>query len=181
MLYKFQPFSVTKELGKEYNAHCAIVPNDHDWILILDYDAMVLDPITYQVIENAIKRYPETDIFGAITNRVGLSYQRRLPMLDTNTNLEYHKAEALKLGRKHLDGFSIQCSYVAGFFLLFKKSYWNKYRFQETIIDKKGNFFDWNFCRPAYRDNKNCKVIQGAYIWHTYRLGKDPKDNSHLQ
>src|SRR5687768_4197419 len=57
MLYKFQPFSTTKDLGKEYNSHCQLVPNSDDWILILDYDCMILCGETYQVIENAIHAY----------------------------------------------------------------------------------------------------------------------------
>src|SRR5688572_5395349 len=75
-LYKFQPFATDKQIGREYNGHCQLVPNNDDWILILDYDCQILCPQTYQVIENAIKRYPDTAIFGALCNRVAYSHQR---------------------------------------------------------------------------------------------------------
>lgn len=58
MLYKLQPFSTSKELGREYNKHVAMVPNPDDFVLILDYDCMILTTETYTVIEAAIERYP---------------------------------------------------------------------------------------------------------------------------
>jgi len=72
MIYRFQPFSTTKDLGIEYNAHCSLVPNPEDWIMITDYDAMILSPLTYKVIDKAIENNPDALIFGAMPLRCDL-------------------------------------------------------------------------------------------------------------
>lgn len=176
MIYRFQPFSITKELGKEYNAHCSAVPNPDDWILITDYDTLFLTTKTFDVINTAIARYPYTEIFGAVTNRVGYSFQRITREQSENDSILYHMAIAEDRARVFADGRAYTTYQVGGFFLLFRKSYWMKSPFQDTIVDKNGKFFDYNFCLKA----KRMRIILGAYLWHTYRLGKDHKDKSHL-
>lgn len=177
MIYRFQPFSTDKKLGEVYNAHCSLVPHDDDWIQLTDYDAMILTPDTYRVIERAVARYPDTDIFGAITNRVGYTSQRLLPMMDTNYNMEYQIATAKGLASRYGAGEVKVAKAVAGFFLLFKKSYWKKNPFQPFIFDKRGYTFDQVFCRRANKMN----IILGAYLWHSYRLDKDFHDKEHLK
>jgi len=181
MIYKFQPFSITKELGKEYNGHCELVPNDDDWILIIDYDCMILTPKTYQVIENAIKKYPDTLVFGALCNRLGLQSQRLEKQPDENDSIMHHMLRAEALADWYADGECVDANQAAGFFLLFRKSYWKENRFQDTLMTPMGNLFDWIFTRQAGKVSGGIKIILGAYLWHTYRLGKDWKDKSHLR
>lgn len=181
MLYKFQPFSTTKELGKEYNAHCALVPNADDWIMILDYDAMVLVPDTYKVIEAAIARHPDTVIFGAMCNRISYPYQRISKEPSENDSVISHMSIARELAIKYADGECRDARTVAGFCMIFRKSYWEQSPFQSRIFDENGNIFDYNFCRLAMKSGWPIRVIKGAYLWHTYRLGKDYKDKSHLK
>lgn len=183
MIYKFQPFSVTKELGKEYNAHCALVPDDEDWILILDYDAMVLDPRAYAIMEKAIAKYPGTEVFGCFTNRVGYAHQRikqSLPMDDRDSMCEM-LIEARDRADRYQDGECVSANLAAGFFMLFQKKYWQKVKFQEKIWEPGGRLFDWNFCYPAY-ERRAVKLILGIQVWHTYRLlQNDYRDASHLK
>ncbi len=178
MIYKFKPFSTSKKLGQEYNAHCALVPNDDDWIAIMDYDCMMLTPSTWAIIEKAVLKYPDTTIFGAVTNRVGLSYQRA--GLFTEQRIIEHHTHAEKLAADYPNGECKDARFVAGFFLMFKKSYWAKHPFAETIMDHRGNLFDYTFCRPAMKTGK-IRVILGAYFLHYYRMHKDSTDQSHLK
>lgn len=177
--YKFQPFSTTKEIGNELNAHCAMVPNSDDWILILDYDCMILTPATYQVIENAIAQYPDTAVFGAYTNRVAYHHQRLAPMSD-NDSIQYH----INIAKEMAEKFPFECEpakNVAGFFMLFRKSYWEKWPFQDKIINEFGYLFDRHFCLHARRNNLPIRIIKGAYVWHSYRIDKNYRDKSHLK
>lgn len=176
MIYKFQPFSTTKELGKEYNAHCALVPNDDDWILILDYDVMILVPETYKVIEAAIARYPEVKIFGAMTNRIGLSGQKYNGLISDNDSMKHHIQIAKDLAEAHKDGECHEINYVAGFFMLFQKSYWRCNPFQPGIFNERGNLFDYEFCKPLLKQPGTVQVIKGAYLLHKYRIDR----TSHL-
>lgn len=179
MVYKFQPFSITKEIGIEVNSHCALVPNHDDWILILDYDCMILVPETYRVIESAIKKYPDTQVFGAMTNRVGLSFQRLLKEPDPNDSIKHHIEIAQQMATKYSDGECFSSNQVAGFFMLFKKSYWLENKFQDRVMDKRGNLFDYTFTRPAGRAGK-AMIIKGAYVFHQYRIMKEWRDKTHL-
>lgn len=179
MIYKLQPFSTTKELGKEYNAHVSIIPNSDDWAMILDYDCMILCPETFQVIENAIEAYPDTAIFGAYTNRVQYAHQRLAPMSD-NDSIRYH----LNIARARAKQFPFECEpakTIAGFFMLFKKSYWENVPFQDDIINEYGYLFDRHFCLHARKNNLPIRIIKGAYVWHTYRIDKNYRDQSHLK
>lgn len=169
LLYKFQPFSVTKELGKEYNAHCALVPNDNDWILILDYDAMILSPLAYSIMDMAIQRYPATQVFGAVTNRIGYVEQRVHPVMSKNADMLHHLYKSNEAALVYPKGECKQIATAAGFFLLFRKSYWNNNKFQDAIINETGQLFDHTFCKRARRDGKIMKIL-GVYVWHTYRL-----------
>lgn len=182
MIYKFQPFSTTKHLGREFNAHCAMVPNAEDWILILDYDCMILCPQTYHVIERAIERYPDTAIFGAMTNRVGYSFQCQSGQVDYNTNIKDHHRISQQLANEFQNGECRPARTIAGFFLLFRKSYWMESPFQADIIDGRGMFFDASFCKHAQARRLPIRIIKGAYLFHWYRFEKENYlDKSHLR
>lgn len=182
-VFKIQPFALDKnKYGDEVNRHCEAVPNDSDFILLLDYDAMILTPKTYQVIENAIAKYPETQIFGAMTNRVGLTFQRLNPLeMDDNDSIRHHIKLAQEQADKYPDGESKSVNQVAGFFMLFRKSYWMKNKFQDRVTNERGNTFDYTFSRPAGKIDGGIKIIKGAYLLHVYRINKNWLDKSHLK
>ncbi len=182
MIYKFQPFSVTKELGKEYNAHCALVPDPEDWILLLDYDTMILDPRAYFLMERAIEKYPGTEIFSAYCNRVGYSHQRTTKEMDTRDTMRTFLNEAKERADNYPDGECAQINTAAGFFLLFQKKYWEQNKFQAEIYSKETlRLFDWQFCYNAAM-RETVKIIQGILVWHTYRLMQpDYRSCEHLK
>lgn len=183
MLYSFQPFSTDKKrFGETYNAHCGMVPNEDDWILILDYDCMILDSRAYKIMQKAIETHPEVEIFTAFASRIGYSDQRIDPSkIDPNDSILYHKKIAEDLASQWPNGECNHTHSAAGFFLLFKKSYWMKNPFQPEIMDSSGRYFDWNFCMSAMRKNA-IRVIRGIYCWHTYRLGQENiREGSHLR
>lgn len=172
-MYIFQPFSLDKSKhGITLNAHCNIVPNDEDWILILDYDAMILSPKTYHVIQQAIENNPGTKMFGAMTNRIGLHSQLHGKEPDQNDSIKHHIRIAESMADKFPNGECKLGMVVAGFFMLFQKSYWKEVGgFQEPIQNDNGLLFDLAFSRPA-KEGSCINIIKGAYIWHSYRIMK---------
>ena len=181
MLYTCKPFSIEKELGKVYNAHCAMVPNEDDWILIMDTDTMLIEPsVTYPVIFKAIEAHPDTTIFGAMTNRVGIPSQRVFADQDPNPDIIDHYKMTLALAERYRNGECKQVRFVGGFFLLFRKRYWMRHKFQAEIRTDKKRLFDYAFCEPAMRSAAKIRVILGAYVFHYYRMHKDYRDKSHL-
>ncbi len=181
MIWSFQPFSTKNDIG-EYNRHCERVPNSKDWILIKDYDCMILCPESFNVIDKAIERYQETAIFGAMTNRIAYSHQRLLPQMDENDSIRHHTQIAMDLAEKYKDGECEDCKNIAGFFMLFRKEYWEKSPFQSTIYDDKKNLFDRNFTMYAKLNKLPMRIIKGCYLFHSYRIMKESyKDTSHLK
>jgi GT2 family glycosyltransferase len=183
MIHYFSPFSTTKEIGRVYNAHCAMVPKAEDWICIMDYDAMILCPETFKVIEAAIARYPDTALFGAMCNRIAYMQQRIKDEMDPNPNINDHISQAKWRAARYADGECTDANprTLAGFFLLFRKSYWEYSRFQPFIQDERGVLFDHNFCLHAKREGLPMRIILGAYLFHAYRIDKpDHRDASHL-
>lgn len=177
MISYIQPFSTEKKLGEVYNQQCSDCSTEY--ICVQDYDCMVLCPETFQVIENAVKAYPDTAIFGAYTNRVQYAHQRLTPMSE-NDSIRYH----LNIARARAKEFPFECEQVktvAGFFMLFKKSYWEQSPFQESIINEYGYLFDRHFCLHARRSNLPIRIIKGAYVFHSYRIDKNYRDQSHLK
>lgn len=182
IIYRFQPFACDKELGREYNGHCSLVPNDDNWIMILDWDCYILDISSYHVIDKAIEKYPETEIFGAYTNRVGYNWQlgpdnNKIYEQSLNYDMAFHKKLAKAYASKRADGSCLPIPTVAGFFMLFRKKYWKQNPFQEKIMTDRGRTFDKQFCKGA----TDMKVIQGLYVFHQYRMDKDILDRSHLK
>ncbi len=174
-IYRFQPFATDKNIGDVYNAHCRMVPNDDDWIQIMDWDAMLLTREGFNIIDEAVILHPDTDIFGAVTNRIGYGWQRYLLNNDIDFNLVTHIEIAERLSK--LGASMVKIETIAGFFMLFKKSYWNKNPFQPRLKDEKGKLFDKNFCRGA----TDMKLIKGLYVFHQYRATTHENDQSHLE
>lgn len=176
MIYTFKPFSPQKDLTV-YNEHCKIVPSG--WIMILDYDVLILDPRAFEIAEKAIERHPDTDVFGCYASRIGYNHQRLTTRIEENDSISYHMSIAKTQADMFSNGESVPVQSVAGFFMLFNKEYWNRNHFQRTLLDDQGRLFDRNFCLEASQRGR-VKLIKGIYLWHTYRLGKGARDISHL-
>ena len=183
MIYRFQPFTTDKsKFGEVYNAHCEIVPNDDDWIQIMDYDAMILTPIAYKIIDKAIEVYPDTAIFGAMCNRIAHDFQRPTISINENDSMRGHIAIAEDRAHNFQNGDCANVRTIAGFFMLFRKSYWMEGKFQDHIIGPTGHLFDWQFCQQAIKKEMPMRIIQGVYCWHTYRLTHENyKRKDHLK
>lgn len=176
MISYIKPFSTSKNLGEVYNKQVSDCSTE--WICVMDWDCMVLTLETFQVIENAVANYQDTAVFGCFVNRVAYHHQRIAPMSE-NDSILYH----MRIAKDRAKQFPTECEItknVAGFFMLFKKSYWEKWPFQDKIINEFGFLFDRHFCLYARRNNLPIRLIKGAYVWHSYRLDKNYRDKSHL-
>jgi len=182
MIFRFQPFSVDKsQFGTQLNAHCEIVPNDEDWIQVMDYDAMILSPKTYAVIDKAIENNPGTKMFGAMTNRIGLHSHLIGKNPDPCDEIKRHIVMAEKLADQFPNGECKLGMQVPGFFMLFQKKTWKEHGgFQKEIFNDKGLLFDLEFSRKA---KDSIKIIKGAYLWHSYRImkGESWANKDHLR
>src|SRR5690242_7661026 len=96
MLYQFHPLATNKkEFGEVFNSHVANVPNDDDWIQMMDWDCYILSLESHKVIANIIANHKPDGplIYGAYTNRCGYPFQM-LSNMYNNHDLEYNKKRA---------------------------------------------------------------------------------------
>lgn len=195
MIYYLTPFCSEKRLGHIHNQYCALVPNNDDYICILDPDTMFLHPHQQAWIEDVVYlNRGEYDLLGCMTNRIGVEDQKQMfhPKLISEvgenewrfgidevplfneTDISTHVDHAKYLF--DLNKHSIkETNLVAGFLMIFKKSLWNKIKFQEGIN------FDIKFCEAVKASGGRIGIMQGIYVYHNYRMGKaNIKDKTHL-
>lgn len=175
MIYYMTPFSSEKRLGHIHNEYCKIVPNDDDDICLLDPDTMFLHPHQQAWIEDILKAHGnDWDLLGCMTNRVGLKAQVISEFEFNVTNIKHHMniaADAYNYELGNEPDEIEQTDLIAGFCMIFKKSLWNKIKFEESIQ------FDMKFCNAVKKAGGKIGVMKGIYIFHQYRLGQeDPKN-----
>ena len=185
MIYSFTPSGIGedyKDYGTALNAHCAMVPYDEDWIIIRDQDTMYFPTDHRRIIREAVARYPDTGIFGAFTNRIGLQWQLVNDKIDDNPDVMHHYVMA-----KHLeDKFGSECETikqpVAGFFMMFRKSTWKSVLFNEGDMGNCDVLFDWAFSCQVKDDLKMpIRLIKGLYLFHFYRFHQeDVRNTEHI-
>lgn len=177
MIYYLTPFCPNKRLGYIHNQYCALVPNDDDYICLLDPDTMFLHPYQQAWIESIVKEHGnEWDLLGCMTNRIGNEIQC-YPEGDLfdERDINWHRIYADKIYKDELSRIE-ETNLIAGFFMLFKKSLWNRIKFEEIIQ------FDMKFCNAVKSAGGKIGIMKGIYIWHSYRLmSPNPKtDKNHL-
>lgn len=170
MIYYFAPFDSDKNIGRSHNQHCALVPNDEDWICITDSDVLFLLPDTKKQIEDVINKHgKDYQVFGCLTNRIASHHQRIcFPDLFEESDIRSHKhlaAMAKQLMYSEVRSTDIN---VAGFLMIFQKKTWNKYKFSDNSIR-----FDSEFTDKVKADGGNLGIMQGVYVFHDYRLGHE--------
>jgi GT2 family glycosyltransferase len=169
MIHYFTPYCPEKRLGHIHNYYCSLVPDD-DWICIMDPDVMFLQPDTQAHIAKIIEQHGnDWDILGCMTNRIGVPDQIFTPSGFDNVNIAIHQNYAKEIYYSYLDKI-VDTKLVAGFLILFKKSLWNKIKFQEGIN------FDIKFCEAVKAQGGRIGIMKGIYVLHLYRFGqKNPK------
>ena len=166
------PFSTDRNLGKAFNEFCDNVP-DGDWICFQDGDMLYLTPDwgaqIQEVIENAGKDF---SLLGCMTNKLGRPMQRVNGYFNEDNNIKNHYHIAVEQNEKHW-GKVVELKdrkLIAGMFLLFPKSTWNKHKFEE----KKSPWgVDDAFCNAIVAGGGKLGLLSGLYVYHLYRVWSD--------
>lgn len=185
-LYFLSPYGFDLKIGDRLNKEIDDLPSDA-WVVLTDQDVAFLTDKVGDHLNAVINRYPDTDLFSCYTNRLGLSYQR-LPGVDSdNYDLLYHHQQAQERLKKYYSTSTQIDKPVAGFFMMFPKKTWEKYKFQSEIIDRKkqidghkGVYFDYDFSWRILKGGGVIRLIEGLYVLHLYRLNRPVKNVDHL-
>ena len=176
MIYWIEPYRSDKDIGKAYNEVISLLP-PHSMIGITDHDVAFMLPQTKAQIETIVEK-GGYDLYTCKTNRIGWNSLCEKGMFDEDS-ISAHMAKAIELfNQKAYVVSKCKLPSISGFLMVFNKDLWEaKGGFLEGEF-KEGNRFD-----ATFSENIKVGVMEGVYVLHLYRWGKDnPKTNTkHLK
>lgn len=167
------PFSFEKDLGKAYNKAMSTVTDDY--CIIMDYDAMILTPNTLPLVDKYVKTYPDAAVLTGWASRAHPSSSQRYRIENRGNVLEaIHEAERLE--KLPMTVRNIHKN-LTGFFMVIKKSTWEKYKFKEGIGCLG---VDTDYWQQLIAGGETILLMETILVWHSYRLKNGIRDKSHL-
>ena len=174
-IYYSTPFALDRNVGREYNQFCSIVPNGEDWILLRDADTMFLTPDFGKQVAEVVKVFGiDFDLIGCMTNRLRSNNQLHEGAFSNERDILKH----IQIAESRKKCFAVRpTTEIAGLFMLFKKSLWYKVKFRENTFA-----FDRMFCKDVLKIGGKIGIAESIYLFHSYRMwSSDPKNEvSHL-
>lgn len=172
MINFIQPYSYDLNIGKAYNE--AIKPLS-GWICITDHDTLKFEGFADRV-KDIVDNAKETQVITCLTNRLRKDNLNVVLELFDEHDINKHNVFYNKTWSTHKNSLEVTKMPIAGVFMLFHKSVWDKVKFRENEIS-----FDSSFTSECLNAGFTTHVAKGLYIFHLYRWGKDIKDISHLR
>jgi hypothetical protein len=179
-IYYFTPARGDKNLGKAFNDHCRLVPNDNDWIVLRDGDSMFVQTDYAEVIEKALALDGHKfGLIGCYTNRLRGLHQLHDRKFSNNHDVNHHWEIAKEYkGKEGIE--DLKDKGVAGVFMAFQKKTWKLAGgFAENSI-----VCDTNLNLKVRKLRLRIGLIRGLYIYHAYRpwnFENAPDDIKHLK
>jgi len=180
MIYYFVPWSYggEKNLGKAYNQHMALLPEDDDWGVLMDGDIMFLTFNWGDIIEKAIEDNPDAGIISCYTNRIS----KRKSQLHTinSPNILVHRLKAKEFDDQFSGTYKeIPGEMVSGFLMIIKKKTWKdagKFpEWENHILD-----LDGAISNRVRKLKKSIILMRGMYVFHYYRMAEGAAYKGHL-
>lgn len=178
VVYFFNPYSVTGDLGQAYNQYMELLPTEEDWAVLTDGDTSWLMPKYGHQIQEIINQQPETGIFTCLTNRVGSTEQCYRNRISPERDMLKHKIIALDCDASARLKVKEIRNIISGHCMVVQKKTWlDVGKFDENIgILAVDNMFSRKILDKGYK----ILLMEGVYLWHYYRLDTGVGDKSHL-
>lgn len=161
-----------ENFAESCNRFMEMVPNDEDFGIILDHDAMFTTTTWMKQIQEAVSRYPQANAFCAITNRIYSKFLWANAEIDKNSNdIAYHRSRGKEIAMAHGSDCALapQVSKEnrgwGGYFMMLRKRTWRE--IGGFRIDKAGGT-DWNSHADLQKIGEDVYVLQGVYLYHWY-------------
>ena len=180
MIHIVTPYREDRNLGRAYNEAFENCP-EGDWLCLTDIDVLFLTPDAPRVMYEAIGLAPNA-IFTCYTNRISPLAKEQSFFLKPNDvdSIQYHQSLAQKCINDPHPLYLVGRTDLSGFLLLVSKDTWKKYPFPE-YMDKGGCIgVDTMWSRTIRAAQVPVLRMNRLYVWHTYRLGKEINDKTHL-
>lgn len=174
-IFYISPYRADKNIGKAINDMVnRIAPADDDWIVLTDHDVLFLQHNTKARIEGILRK-TDYSLLGAKTNRIGVPSQLYGMFLSENDSVSDHALLAEHLYWKHGERITPTEGPVAAFLMCFTGAAYRRARgFYENNIG-----FDSLFTHAVWKAGLKIGIMEGIYVWHSYRLGSADAANDY--
>lgn len=167
------PFSLVKDLGKAYNEAMAKVTDDY--CILMDYDAMILTPNTLPLVDKYVKAYPDAALLTGWASRSNPASAQHYPYMNRGNVIEAMRI-AEKLERRPMKVREIKKN-LTGFFMVVKRSTWEKYKFKEGIGCLG---VDTDYWKQLIAGGEKILLMETVFVWHSYRIKNGISCKKHL-
>lgn len=175
-IHYLTPYATDKNFGRELNERISELSDG--WVCLRDSDCMFLTPDYGRQIAE-ICATTDLDVLGCLTNRLGRPIQRYKGELSTNWDIKHHYTIAQSLEANHWCEVEDITSkkWVAGMFMMFRKSLWEQIKFKENCLT-----WDDQFSEDVRISGGKLGLMKGIYVFHFYRGWSDIPmfSNQHL-
>ena len=176
-IFYFVPYSLEKNIGKAYNQHMALLPNDNDWGVIMDGDTMFLTFDWGHAIAEVIAKLPDAGLITCLTNRIGKG--RGQIYGEDSPDILIHRAIAKRIDKEFRGQYRKHNHHVSGFFMAIQKKTWKEVG-KFTEAPGKILAVDDAFSKKILRSDKGIYIMKGMYKLHYYRMAEGRKYKDHL-
>ncbi len=172
------PYTLDKDLGKFYNKEMEALPNDDDWCVFVDGDAMFATHFFGNQIEEIINK-EGVELFTSVTNRVGNKHQCIDGMWDEDRMSklwEKGKELADKYGSELVD--ITDYTPLSGVLIGLKKGAWKRiggFKSEPGLMLSIDN----SIHDSMRKDGGKVWMAKGLFLIHYYRNGIK-KNKQHL-
>jgi GT2 family glycosyltransferase len=160
------PYEPGKKLAYAYNR--AMDTSSADWVLLLDQDVSLVNPLWYDICLSAVTKLNKTDAGLIVCRTSGKARGVQQISLENSSDLEHQIFLAHELYKKEgnsLEQISIE---PTGYFMLVRKSVWAKVKFNDMGhgCDK----VDLDFASRLMDNGFTIWLLKGLYVYHRRNL-----------
>ena len=173
-VYYFTPYD-KRGVGVAYNECCKIVPSGA-WICLMDADVMLFPSHFGDIVQEALRARPDIDIWTCMVTRVNNAEKIVCPQGRKSEERDLVKLKQASchhsnMMRGKVSDFEFKS--LAGYFLLFRKEFWEKHPFPERSGHRGIMGIDTEWSQKCHREGAKFGLIEGLLAVHYYSLGEN--------
>lgn len=183
MIRYVTPYSTEKKFFDVIDFEIMLSPNLNDWVCIRDGDTAFLTSNFGHLIEDYIRKYPDTGLFTSYASRCHYACQvPRQSLMEIDSIIYHHK-----IANQHSEEFHLQVNEInrriAGHLMVIQKRTWLKIRNEVKITAAQKNILgvDTKISNAILKNGLKIRLMKGIYILHYLRMEEGFNNTNHLK
>jgi len=163
------PYEPKRKLAFAYNR--AMISSVTQWVLLLDQDVFLCNPLWYKMCLDAIKQLKGTKagLVACVTSGPRQKSLQKASSIESD-NIEDHISIAQQVYQEHRNELIQVHIPVTGFFMLIKRQAWKKVKFQ--AMNRGVGGVDIDFSKRLLEAGYSIWLMKGLYVYHRRGLRK---------